>query len=70
MQAIVADFGFARTIGENDDAGQTQSNVGPIKWMAPESLSSRMYSEKSDVWSFGVTGKSNNYHSIHISYQQ
>ncbi len=56
MQAIVADFGFARTIGENDDAGQTQSNVGPINWMAPESLSSRMYSEKSDVWSFGITG--------------
>ncbi len=66
MQAIVSDFGFARTIGENDDAGQTTSNVGPIKWMAPESLSSRVYSEKSDVWSFGITGILI-YPSIHLS---
>lgn len=28
---------------------------GPIRWMAPEAIGERQYSEKSDVWSFGCT---------------
>ncbi|PRP86567.1 hypothetical protein PROFUN_05205 [Planoprotostelium fungivorum] len=50
----VSDFGLSRAIQESEDASQTQSMTGPIKWMSPESLFAKQYSSKSDVWSFGV----------------
>jgi serine/threonine protein kinase len=49
----VSDFGMSRLV-DNDDGNTTKATVGPLKWMAPESLRSREYSKKSDVWSFGV----------------
>jgi len=33
---------------------QTNSGVGPVCWMAPESIAHRNYSKKSDVWTFGI----------------
>lgn len=54
----ISDFGMSRVVGSNADGagqGQTQATIGPIKWMPPESLRDRVYSEKSDVWSYGVT---------------
>jgi serine/threonine protein kinase len=41
---------------EKEEEGKTQSGVGPICWMAPESISHRSYSKKSDVWTFGIVG--------------
>ena len=38
-----------------EDANKTQSNIGPVRWMAPESIKENKYSTKSDVWAFGVT---------------
>jgi subtilisin-like proprotein convertase family protein len=49
----VSDFGMSRLV-DNDDGNTTKATVGPLKWMAPESLRSREYSKKSDTWSFGV----------------
>jgi serine/threonine protein kinase len=36
-------------------AGKTDSNVGPIRWMSPENIRDQEYSEKSDVWAYGMT---------------
>ncbi|PRP72821.1 serine/threonine-protein kinase CTR1-like, partial [Planoprotostelium fungivorum] len=54
LEAKVADFGLSREQEDTEEASQTQSKVGPLKWMAPEAITSREYSIKSDVFSFGV----------------
>jgi serine/threonine protein kinase len=53
LTAKVADFGYARVVDDESGSGQTNANVGPVRWMAPESLLARQYSEKSDVWAYG-----------------
>jgi len=55
-QVKITDFGLARIVDlqENEGSQSTRTNVGPIKWMAPECLTSRIYSPQSDVWSFGI----------------
>lgn len=51
--AKISDFGMARTIGSSAQ-GHTKTNIGPVRWMSPESLRNNSYSYKSDVWSFGI----------------
>ncbi|KAJ4934013.1 hypothetical protein JOQ06_006821 [Pogonophryne albipinna] len=48
----VADFGLARVIKEPFYI--TEDKKIPYKWSAPESISHGKFSNKSDVWSFGV----------------
>jgi serine/threonine protein kinase len=52
--AKVADFGMARLVDAFTKEGTTVSTTGPVKWMAPESLSRCIYSTASDVWTFGI----------------
>ena len=47
----MSDYGLTRE-GEYYYS-QTTADL-PIRWMAPEALTKRRWSEKSDVWSFGV----------------
>ncbi|PRP86869.1 putative LRR receptor-like serine/threonine-protein kinase [Planoprotostelium fungivorum] len=49
----VSDFGLSRILDVEADVHQSKTDVGPIKWMAPESLRGK-FSEKSDVWAWGV----------------
>lgn len=51
----ISDFGLTRGLGEGQDYYRnTTKGRFPVKWMAPEALSDRKYTAKSDVWSFGV----------------
>ena len=46
---------MSRIYMEEENANTTKSRVGPIRWMAPECITTSKYSLKSDVWAFGVT---------------
>jgi len=51
----IGDFGMSRYVNFVEDQNNTQSNVGPLRHMAPECIIHRSYSIKSDVWAFAIT---------------
>ena len=50
----VTNFSYARFISENNGVKTVPSETFPIKWTAPETLKSGIFTLKSDVWSFGI----------------
>nr|AJP61126.1 SRKp [Arabidopsis halleri] len=61
----ISDFGLARIFARDEEEATTRRIVGTYGYMAPEYAMDGVYSEKSDVFSFGVvileivTGKKN-----------
>ncbi|CAH3104273.1 unnamed protein product [Pocillopora meandrina] len=54
MVAKVGDFGLAREITEDGLYIKTSCGKVPWRWSSLESLRDRVYTSKSDVWSFGI----------------
>uniref|UniRef100_A0A671XJL9 receptor protein-tyrosine kinase n=1 Tax=Sparus aurata TaxID=8175 RepID=A0A671XJL9_SPAAU len=55
LRVCVADFGLSKKIYSSNYYRQKVATRLPVKWMAMESLSDSVYTNKSDVWAFGVT---------------
>ena len=51
----IADFGLSRQLRDEGDYYTSKGGKIPLKWSAPEAIFYKRYSEKSDVWSFGMT---------------
>ena len=51
----IGDFGLARRARVEDEYYVSSGGVIPFKWTSPEGICYHKYSEKSDVWSYGVT---------------
>lgn len=52
----IGDFGLAKWIDDDKDYYKVKSGgMVAVRWAAAEALFYRRYSEKSDVWSFGMT---------------
>ncbi|XP_031108544.1 cysteine-rich receptor-like protein kinase 10 [Ipomoea triloba] len=75
MHPKISDFGTARIFKDNVYQASTKSIIGTYGYMSPEYAMNGCFSEKSDVFSFGVmimeivSGKRNNdfYNSNHVS---
>ncbi|XP_055376081.1 platelet-derived growth factor receptor alpha isoform X2 [Condylostylus longicornis] len=50
----ICDFGLARSVIKNENYQKSEEARLPVKWLALESLGERVFSTRSDVWSFGI----------------
>ena len=51
----VSDFGLLREIPKNYSIYVSEDHgPSPLRWMAPESIASKVFSPATDIWSYGV----------------
>ena len=55
LSCRIADFGMSRELNSDSEYYTSSGGRIPLRWTAPEAVFYQKYSEKSDVWSFGMT---------------
>ena len=55
LSCRIADFGMCREMRNEREYYRSSGIFIPVRWASPESVFYQRYSEKSDVWSFGMT---------------
>ena len=55
LSCRIADFGMSRELISDSEYYTSSGGRIPLRWTAPEAVFYQKYSEKSDVWSFGMT---------------
>ena len=55
LSCRIADFGMSRELLSDSEYYTSSGGRVPLRWTAPEAVFYQKYSEKSDVWSFGMT---------------
>ncbi|XP_065178092.1 epidermal growth factor receptor-like isoform X2 [Sycon ciliatum] len=51
----ITDFGLARLLDVGSEEFQHDGGKMPVKWLAPECMQARVFTNQTDVWSYGVT---------------
>jgi len=49
----ITDFGLTKILDVGETTFKSARGKVPVRWLAPECLRYRMYTHKSDVWSYG-----------------
>ena len=49
----ITDFGLTKILDVGETTYKSKKGKVPVRWLAPESLINRLYTHKSDVWSYG-----------------
>lgn len=50
----LADLGLSRVLEDKQGEQMTASTIGPVRWMAPESITKKLYSAASDCYAFAM----------------
>ena len=50
----ISDFGLTKILDVGETTFKSARGKVPVRWLAPESLRHRLYTHKSDVWSYGT----------------
>ena len=49
----ITDFGLTKILDVGETTCKSEKGKVPVRWLAPECLRHRLYTHKSDVWSYG-----------------